>query len=64
MVKKTGIKETIKRMFLFCALLRAGDKNDLCTAIKVKRVLLGSPNFFKQVPDTWCKQTYINLPTY
>lgn len=50
MVKKTDIKETINRMCLLCPPLRAGNKNDLCTATEVKRGFLGSPNFFKQVP--------------
>lgn len=39
--EKMDTKETIKRTFLFCHPLRAGDKNDLCTAVEVKRGILG-----------------------
>jgi len=41
--KKADIKETIKRMFLFSPLLRAGDKSDLCTAVDVKKVFCAHP---------------------
>lgn len=45
MVKKITMKETIKRMFLVCTLLKAGNKNDLCCAIEVKRIFWARPNF-------------------
>lgn len=44
MVEKINMKETIKRLFLVCTLLRARNKNDLCNAREVKKVFWAHPN--------------------